>query len=70
MEGTDPAARRFWLLQAVRLSGIGLAALGALIVAGRIALPSALGIVLIVAGAFEVFLLPAILARKWKSTGG
>lgn len=69
MEGTDPAARRFWLLQAVRLSGIGLAALGALIVAGRIALPSALGMVLIVTGAFEVFLLPAIIARRWKSTG-
>ncbi len=65
----DPAAKRFWLLQAVRLSGMAMVVFGAMILAGTLAAPAALGVVLLVGGMLEFFFLPAILARKWKSPG-
>ena len=41
--------------------------LGLLITERRIALPWAVGMVLIVTGFFDVFVMPRILARRWKS---
>ncbi len=66
-DGHDPAAARFWTLQFIRLSGMLTAILGALIIAKVIFLPEPLGPILLVLGAAEFFVLPIVLARKWKS---
>lgn len=65
--GRDPAARRFALLQLVRLGGVALALAGALILAGRWDAPQALGAVLLLAGALDFFFVPRYLARQWRS---
>ncbi len=69
MEQHDPAARRFWTLQLLRLSGAVMALLGALILAGKLAWPQPLGVVLFVLGAAGFFALPHHLAKRWKSGG-
>ena len=66
MEPNDPAAARFWLLQLLRLSGVVMAVLGAMILAGSLDAPAALGVVLLAGGVVEFFFVPAILARRWK----
>ncbi len=67
MDRHDPAMRRFWLLQAVRITGVALAMLGALILAGRIAQSPAVGTALLVIGAVDFLILPMVLAKRWKS---
>lgn len=66
MEPNDPAAARFWLLQLLRLGGVVMAVLGAMILARSLDAPPALGVVLLAGGVVEFFFLPAILARRWK----
>ncbi|NCP18587.1 MAG: hypothetical protein GW855_05425 [Erythrobacter sp.] len=60
------AARRYWTLQFVRLAGIFLTFIGAMMVVDRID-GGALGPVLFVAGPLLFFAVPVLLARKWKS---
>lgn len=67
MANPDPAAGRFWLLQFLRLVGVVMAALGAMALAGRLDWPREVGFVLLVAGAFEFFFIPGMLARKWRT---
>lgn len=62
------AARRYWTLQFVRLAGIFLTFLGAMMVAGRIE-GGALGPVAFVAGPLLFFAVPILLAKRWKSDG-
>lgn len=69
MANSDPAARRFWAMQLARMGGIGIAVLGILIIAGKIAWPEPLGMVLFAVGAAAFFALPVLLARRWKSPG-
>ena len=59
------AARRYWTLQFIRLAGILLAALGALMVLGRIE-GGALGPILFVGGPLLFFVVPVLLAKRWK----
>lgn len=66
MADPDPAAGRYWLLQILRLSGVALAVVGAMILAGSLDAPQPLGVVLLVLGMVEFFFLPAFLARRWK----
>lgn len=63
----DPAKARFLTIQAVRLSGVALAVLGALVLALILPLPEVAGYVLLALGALDVFVLPLVLARRWKS---
>ncbi len=63
----DPARLGFLILQFMRLSGVAFALFGAAIMAGKIHLPPQLGGGLAVFGVVESLLLPALLARKWKS---
>ncbi|MBA3896799.1 MAG: hypothetical protein H0X36_06625 [Sphingomonadaceae bacterium] len=64
----DPAARRFFALGAIRLSGVVLAFAGISIVAKRWIEPAdVLGTILIALGAFAVLVLPVLLARRWRS---
>ncbi|WP_370184465.1 hypothetical protein [Alteriqipengyuania sp.] len=59
------AARRYWTLQFIRLAGIFVTFLGAMMVAGRIE-GGALGPVLFVAGPLLFFAVPVLLAKRWK----
>lgn len=63
----DPAKARFIAITLVRWTGVALVLLGLLINAGTIRAPGALGVVLVLAGLFDAFIMPVILARRWKS---
>ncbi|MFN3456993.1 MAG: hypothetical protein ACK4Z8_05385 [Novosphingobium sp.] len=69
---SDPAMGRFFALQAVRASGAVLVLLGVLVQAGKgpgplAALPPLAGIVLALAGLWDFFFLPRIVARRWRT---
>jgi hypothetical protein len=61
------AARRYWALQLIRLTGLGLVIMGAMILAGTLEQSEAVGACLLVIGAVDFFAMPLVLARKWKS---
>lgn len=63
----DPARRRLLALQAIRLTGVALAMLGAAMIAGKVDGPHWLGLLLLIAGVFDVLVFPLILARRWRS---
>jgi hypothetical protein len=63
----DLARQRFVAMQAARLAGIVLALLGVLIVAGKLALPPEVGVLLFLVGLGEALFLPKFLASRWKS---
>ena len=63
----DLARQRFMVIQAARLSGIGLALLGVTIVAGKLDLPRGIGVFLFLVGLVEALFLPKFLASRWKS---
>ena len=67
MAQNDPAAARFFALQAIRLSGLVMAVFGALILGKVVDLPQAVGYVLLVLGGLDFFVVPTLLAKKWKS---
>lgn len=61
------AKQRFMVIQVMRLAGIALVVFGVLIARGIIPLPAIAGYVLAVVGIFDTFMMPMILARRWKS---
>jgi hypothetical protein len=63
----DPAKKRFFTLQLIRLSGAALAMTGLAALAGKTDLPWLAGAVLFVVGLFDLFVFPIILAKRWKS---
>ncbi len=63
----DLARSRFFVLQAIRLSGVVLGILGLAVLSGRIELPRIAGALMVVVGVIDAFIAPAILARRWKS---
>lgn len=63
----DPARRRFFTIQVVRLGGVAVVVLGMLIVSGRNGWPVWLGYPLLASGLVGVFILPVKLARKWRT---
>ena len=71
MSERDPAAARFVAIQLVRLSGVATVLVGLLIEAGRLrvfaGIPIWFGYVLAVVGLVEVFLLPRLLAKRWRT---
>lgn len=63
---------RYFALQAVRLSGALLVLLGVLVQAGKgpgplVNLPPMAGIVMALAGLWDFFFLPRIVARRWRT---
>lgn len=64
---TPQERSRFFVLNAVRLSGVALILVGILIVNGAIDLPRVVGYVFIPVGLIDVFVMPLILARKWRT---
>lgn len=65
--GHDPAAAKFWTLQAVRLVGILIAMAGAAGVAEKLPLPQWFAGLLLAAGVGIFFGVPIALAKKWKA---
>ena len=63
----DPAKARFIALALIRLSGALMVLFGLLITERRVDLPWILGVVLTVFGFFDVFVMPKLLARRWRS---
>jgi hypothetical protein len=61
------AKQRFMVMQVMRLAGVALFVFGIMIVRGIVPLPSIAGYVLAVVGIFDAFMMPVILARRWKS---
>lgn len=63
----DPARARFIAITLIRLSGAVFVMAGLLITERRIDLPWILGVVLTVVGFFDVFVMPKLLARRWRT---
>jgi hypothetical protein len=61
------ARQRFLVMQVMRLAGMALVVFGVLIARGIVPLPAIAGYVLAVVGIFDAFMMPVILARRWKS---
>lgn len=65
---SDEAARNRWMvINLARLGGAAMVVVGLLITAGRVPAPQWAGYPLIAVGLFAVFLVPQLLARKWRS---
>lgn len=64
----DEQARNRWgAIQAARVGGVVMAILGLLIAEARIPGPAWAGYLLLAAGLAGVFLVPRMLARRWRS---
>jgi len=63
----DPAQSRYFAIVAVRFASVALILLGILVVRRVLELPETLGYVLLVAGLAGFFVMPAVLARRWRS---
>ena len=63
----DLAGKRFVVLGAVRMAGLGTAIAGLAIIAGKLPLPVEAGYALFAVGVIEAMIVPVLLARKWKS---
>jgi membrane protein YdbS with pleckstrin-like domain len=61
------ARNRFIIINLVRLIGTAMVLASMLILADAIAAPYALGYVLLAAGLVEIFAIPQVLARKWRT---
>lgn len=69
MTERDPAAARFAVIQVMRLAGVAMVVLGILIANGDLLpeLPDWAGYLLLAVGLADVFIVPTLLARKWRS---
>ncbi|SLJ86633.1 hypothetical protein [Novosphingobium mathurense] len=67
MSERDPAAARFAVIQIVRLLGVAFVVTGILVANGNHALPAWLGHILIAVGLADTFIVPKVLARKWRT---
>jgi len=63
----DPAKPRFFVIQALRLSGVALVLLGLAILNGVIDLPEIAGYVIFVIGLGDALVAPTLLSRIWKT---
>ena len=67
----DPARAKFAAIQLARLSGVALILVGLLVNADRLpalaGLPDGAGLVMIGIGLVDFFVLPILLARRWRS---
>lgn len=61
------ARSRFFAIGMLRLGGAVVTMLGLLILAGRIAAPDLAGYLLLVVGLVDFFVVPVLLARRWRS---
>ncbi|MEO6040316.1 MAG: hypothetical protein ABIP41_00255 [Croceibacterium sp.] len=67
MADEDQARGRFMMIQMVRITGVAMVLVGMLILRGRIHADHIAGYVLLAAGLVDVFLVPFVLARRWRT---
>lgn len=67
MTERDPAAARFAIIQAVRLTGVICVIGGMLAATGRTPLPEWVGYALLANGIVDTFIIPQMLVRKWRT---
>lgn len=67
MTDPDPAKGRFFIIQALRLSGVALVVLGVAVIAGKVPLPEMAGYVLLAVGVADALIVPRFLARRWRT---
>lgn len=65
----DPARNRFFMIQAVRIAGVVQVLLALLVLNQRLEWPDWIGYLLFVNGIVDVFVIPILLARRWRSPG-
>lgn len=63
----DPAKARFIVIQLARWCGVALVLLGMMAIDGKVALPSLAGYGFAIVGLAAAFVLPTLLARRWKT---
>jgi uncharacterized membrane protein YhaH (DUF805 family) len=61
------AAKRYTVMNLVRLASVFAVILGIAIAQGALALPYALGVVIALGGALAFFFGPTLLVRRWKA---
>ncbi|WP_298336863.1 hypothetical protein [uncultured Erythrobacter sp.] len=61
------AAKRYTLMNLVRIGAVISVILGIAVAQGAVDLPYALGVVLAVAGLLAFFFVPPLLVRRWKA---
>jgi hypothetical protein len=61
------ARTRFFVIGATRLIGVAIVLVGILALKGRIAIPAPAAYAFITFGLFDVFWVPLILAKKWRT---
>jgi hypothetical protein len=66
-DNEDDARTRFFVIAATRLVGAALVLVGILGLAGRIAIPGVAAYGFLAFGLFDVFVVPQVLARKWRT---
>jgi hypothetical protein len=67
MTDEDVARGRYFAIQALRIAGVAIVLIGILIVRERIRIDPIAGYALMAAGLLDVFLVPLVLARKWRT---
>jgi len=65
----DPAKARYFALNFTRLLGVAFVIFGMLVAKDRVlaGLPDWVGYLLIASGLVDVFVLPALMARRWRT---
>jgi hypothetical protein len=66
-DNDDEARTRFFVIGATRLVGVAISLAGILGLAGRIAIPEIAAYGFLAFGLFDVFVVPQVLARKWRT---
>ena len=65
---SDDVARGRWLaITATRIAGVVMVVIGIFGLQGVFEFPAVASYILIAAGLFDIFVIPQILARKWRS---
>ena len=65
----DAALMRYQVLSLIRLMAAAQVVLGVVIIGGKLGLPYIVGAALVLTGVLEFFLVPRLLARRWRSPG-
>lgn len=63
----DPAKARFFIIAAVRLSGVALVFVGMAVMAGKLPLPGLAGYGIAAVGMIDAFIVPLFLTKRWKT---
>ncbi|OCC25255.1 hypothetical protein MB02_00805 [Croceicoccus estronivorus] len=63
----DPARNRFIVMQALRLGGVVMVLLSLLALNGVLPIPEIAAWPILVIGLVDIFVVPQILARKWRT---